>query len=128
MNDEQSIEAAQAAGAAIGTGVMVVYLAVLVFMVICMWRLFSKAGKPGWASIIPIYNAVVMCQIAGKPGWWVLLMFIPLVNIIISILVIIGLAQNFGRGVGTIIGLILLPIVFIPILAFGSAQYQGRPA
>ena len=114
--------------AGIGAGMVVFWLAICVFFVVCMWRIFTKAGQPGWASIIPIYNAVVLCQIAGKPGWWVILMLIPVVNFVIAILVLIGLANNFGRGVGTVIGLLLLPIVFYPILAFGSAQYQGRAA
>ena len=61
---------------------------------------------------------------AGKPGWWLILLFIPIVNIVISILAIAGLAKNFGKGVGFILGLIFLPIIFFPILGFGSAKYS----
>ena len=92
-----------------------------------MWKIFTKAGKPGWASIIPIYNVFVMLDIAGKPAWWFLLFLIPFVNFIVGILVIAGIATNFGKGGGFVVGMILLPIVFYPILAFGSAQYS-KPA
>jgi len=107
----------------------------LVFWVICigfffiqiaaMWKTFEKAGKPGWASIIPIYNGIVMLQIAGRPVWWFLLYLIPLVNIIIAFIVMIDFAESFGKGFGFALGLIFLPIIFFPILAWGDAQYQG---
>jgi hypothetical protein len=89
------------------------------------WKVFSKAGQPGWASIIPIFNAYVLCKVAGRPGWWVILTFIPLVNFIIWIILCLDVAKYFGKGAGFGIGLILLPIIFYPILGFGSAQYQG---
>ena len=114
------------AGAALAV-VMLVCLAIGVFVIACWWRLFTKAGKPGWASIIPIYNVFVMLDIAGKPAWWFILFLIPVVNFIVSILVIAGIATNFGKGGGFVVGMILLPIVFYPILAFGSAQYS-KPA
>jgi hypothetical protein len=97
-------------------------------MIAAMWKVFSKAGQPGWAVIIPIYNIYIMCKVAGRPGWWVLLMFIPLVNLIIAIILNIDIAKNFGQGVGFGIGLIILPFIFLPILGFGSAQYQGGVA
>ncbi len=90
-----------------------------------MWMTFEKAGKPGWASIIPIYNGIVMLQIAGRPVWWFFLYLIPLVNIIIGFIVMIDFAESFGKGVGFALGLIFLPIIFFPILAWGDAQYQG---
>lgn len=104
--------------------VMVLYLALIIISIMALWKLFTKAGKPGWASIIPIYNNLVLIDIAGKPMWWFLLMFIPIVNIVISVMVYIGLAKNFGRGAGTVIGLIFLPFIFLLILAFGSAEYN----
>jgi hypothetical protein len=97
-------------------------------MIAAIWKMFSKAGQPGWAAIIPIYNIYVMCKIAGRPGWWVLLMFIPLVNFIIIIILCIDLAKSFGKGAGFGIGLLLLPFIFYPVLGFGSAQYQGASA
>jgi ABC-type transport system involved in cytochrome c biogenesis permease component len=71
------------------------------------------------------FLAYVLLKVAGKPGWWVLLFFIPIVNLVIAIIAMIGVAQNFGKGGGFVVGLILLPIIFYPVLAFGSAQYRG---
>ena len=104
---------------------IVCYLAVLFVVIGGMWMTFSKARQPGWACIIPIYNIYVMTQIAGKPGWWTLLFFIPLVNVIIAIMVLHGISTNFGRGVGTTLGLIFLPFIFYPILGWGDAKYQA---
>jgi hypothetical protein len=112
------------AGAALGGGIMIVYLAILLIMVISLWKIFTKAGKPGWAAIIPIYNMIVMLEIAGKPIWWFILLLIPFVNIIIIIIVLIALAKNFGKGVGFAIGMLILPFIFYPMLAFGDAKYQ----
>ncbi len=103
-------------------------LAFGIFMLIAMWKIFTKAGKPGWASIIPFYNIWVMLEIVGRPGWWLLLMLIPGVNLVISIIVMIDLAKSFGKGGGFAVGLLLLPYVFFPILGFGKAQYQGPSA
>ncbi len=101
------------------------YVAVIVVVIAGMWKVFTKARQPGWACLIPIYNIYVILKIAGKPGWWLLLYFVPLVNIIIAIMVVHGVSTNFGRGVGTTLGLIFLPFIFYPILGFGDAQYQG---
>jgi len=112
-----------------GFGVIgIVYLAVVILMLASLWRVFTKAGQPGWASIVPIYNAYVMLKIAGKPGWWLVLLLIPIVNFIVGILAVMGLANNFGKGGGFVAGLIFLPFIFYPILAFGDAQYQGSAA
>lgn len=100
-------------------------LAIAVFVVASVWRVFTKAGKPGWASIIPIYNTIVMLQIAGRPVWWILLCLIPLVNIVIWIIIMIDVAKSFGQGAGFGIGLALLGFIFFPILAWGDAQYLG---
>jgi hypothetical protein len=104
------------------------YIAVIVFMLITLWKVYVKAGKPGWASLIPFYNIIVMLEIVGKPWWYLLLMFIPVVNIVISIMVTLDTAKVFGKGSGFGIGLIFLPFIFYPILAFGEAKYQGVPA
>lgn len=114
---------AAAAGGAAALIVLVIELAIAVLMIISMWKVFSKAGQPGWAAIVPIYNVIVMLQIAGKPVWWIVLFFVPIANIIVAILALAGLAKAFGKGAGTVIGLIFLPIIFWPILGFGSAQY-----
>jgi hypothetical protein len=103
-------------------------LLVALLLIVAMWKVFTKAGQPGWASIIPIYNLYIWCKIVGRPWWWILLMLIPFVNFIICIILCIDLAKSFGKGVGFGIGLALLGIIFFPILGFGSAQYQGPAA
>jgi len=102
-----------------------IMLGVMVFLIASLWRMFDKAGKPGWASIVPIYNAVVMLQIAGRPGWWLLLMFIPFVNIIIAFMLALDIAKAFGKGTGFGMGLFFLGFIFYPVLGFGNAQYVG---
>ena len=103
-------------------------LLVALLLIVAMWKVFTKAGQPGWASIIPIYNLYIWCKIVGRPWWWILLMLIPFVNFIVCIILCIDLAKSFGKGVGFGIGLALLGIIFFPILGFGSAQYQGPTA
>lgn len=115
-------------GAALGAGFMIVWLAVVILMIAAMWKVFQKAGEPGWASIIPIYNLIVLLKIAGKPLWWIVLLLIPFVNIVIVIIMAIALANNFGKGAGFGIGLVILPFIFYPMLAWGDAQYQPRAA
>ena len=115
-------------GQAPGPLFWIFYLAFTILMIAAWWKIFTKAGQPGWACIIPIYNLYVWCKIVGRPWWWILLMLIPLVNFIILIILIIDLAKSFGKGVGFGIGLLLLAVIFFPILGFGSAQYQGPSA
>ena len=107
---------------------MIVGLLIALLLIVAMWKVFTKAGQPGWASIIPIYNLYIWCKIVGRPGWWILLMLIPFVNIIVGIILCIDMAKSFGKGAGFGIGLALLGVIFIPILGFGSAQYQGPSA
>ena len=104
---------------------MIISLLIGLILIVAMWKIFTKAGQPGWASLIPIFNIYIWCKIVGRPGWWVILMLIPFVNFIIAIILCIDLAKSFGKGVGFGIGIILLGIVFLPILGFGDAQYQG---
>ena len=108
--------------------VVIAELLIALLVIVAMWKVFTKAGRPGWAAIIPIYNMYVWCKIVGRPGWWVILMLIPLVNIIVGIVVCIDMAKSFGKGAGFGIGIALLGIIFLPILGFGSAQYQGPSA
>lgn len=105
-----------------------VWLAVMVFYVASFWKVFEKAGEPGWAAIVPIYNVIVMLRIAGRPTWWLVLMLIPLVNIAVAVVVMISLAERFGRSAAFGIGLALLGFVFWPILAFSDAEYEGAGA
>jgi len=104
----------------------VVYAIVVVVGIIAMWRVFTKAGRPGWAAIIPIYNTYTLVKIAGYSGWFVLLLLIPFVNIVILVVISLGVAKNFGKsGVFGFIGLFLFSLIGYLILAFGSAQYVG---
>ena len=111
--------------AGLGMGLILLYVALIVFILAVMWKVYTKAGKPGWAAIIPIYNTIVLLEIVGRPIWWFFLMLIPFVNIIFAIIVTNDLAKSFGKEVGWTIGLILLPFIFYPMLAFGSAKYSG---
>ncbi len=101
------------------------WLAAVVFVIAGVWKVFTKAGQPGWAAIVPFYNIIVLLQIVGKPLWWLILMLIPVVNLVIAILVMIELAAKFGKGMGFALGLVFLGFIFFPILGFGSARYQG---
>ncbi len=103
-------------------------LLVGVVVIAGVWKVFVKAGKPGWASLIPIYNFVVILQIVGRPIWWLILMFIPFVNFVVAIIVAIDMAKSFGKGTGFGIGLALLAPIFYPILGFGDARYSGPSA
>lgn len=125
---------AAVAGAAIGTmlaTIIIISLIVYVISVIAMWKLFTKANKPGWASIIPIYNVVVLFQIAGLNPLLLLLALIPVVNafamIILMIMCNINLAKAFGKSTGFAVGLIFLNSIFMLILGLGNSQYVGLP-
>lgn len=92
-----------------------------------IWRVFTKAGKPGWASIVPIYNAVVQCEIAQRPAWWVIMLFIPFVNIVFVVMLSNGISKAFGKEEGFTVGLVLLPFVFYPMLGFGPDRWIYGP-
>ena len=112
-----------------GSGTVVIfYLAFIVLEFVSFWKIFVKAGQPGWAGIIPFYNWWVMLKIVGRPGWWFILFLIPFVNIVILIIVYNDLSKSFGKGAGFTVGMILLGFIFFPILAFGDARYLGPAA
>ena len=106
--------------------IALIELALLVLIIVSLWKVFNKAGRPGWAVLIPFYNIYVMLRVAGKPGWWLILLLIPIVNIVFGIITVAGISHNFGKSVKFTLGLIFLPIVFYPILAFGSAKYVNN--
>jgi len=116
-------------GAALGAvfmGFIVVISIIGLLMLVCQWIIYTKAGKPGWAVLVPIYNIIVLLEIVGKPWWWLFLMLIPIVNIVIIIMVLNQLSKSFGQGAGFTVGLLFVGIVFYPILAFSkSMQYIG---
>jgi hypothetical protein len=113
-----------ALGAGLGVGFMLVWLAIVVLMVASMWKIFVKAGKPGWAAIIPIYNTIVLLEIAGKPLWWFILLLLPIVNLVVAIMVMASVARKFGKGIGYALGMIFLFPIFLPMLAFGDSTYS----
>ncbi|MBL7723813.1 MAG: hypothetical protein JNK27_06675 [Chitinophagaceae bacterium] len=104
---------------------IVIYLAIVVFIIASIWKVFEKAGQPGWAAIIPIYNIYIMTKIGGKPGWWVLMFFIPFVNFVFLIWLYNMISKSFGKDEGFTAGLVILGFIFWPILGFGSAKYLG---
>lgn len=106
--------------------ILVVYLAILIAMIAGGWKTFVKAGAPGWACLVPILNIYVVIKLIGKPIWWIVLFFIPIVGIIAAIIVMIEFAKGFGKGIGTAIGLVLLGFIFWPMLGFGSAEWEGE--
>lgn len=114
----------------LGAGFMVFTLALMIIMIVAWWRIFEKAGEPGWAALIPIYNTIVLLKVAKLSPWLIfvfLLAIIPVVGMIIvgvfSIIVQVKLGTAFGRGAGFILGMIFLPIIFLPILGFGDSRW-----
>jgi hypothetical protein len=97
--------------------------AIVVAVIVGLWKVFMKAGQPGWGCIIPIFNLYCLTKIAGKPGWWLLLYFIPFVNVVILLLTSLGVSRNFGKSDAFAVGLFFLPFIFYPILGFGDASY-----
>jgi hypothetical protein len=106
---------------------MLIPLAIFVVVVIGLWKVFEKAGKPGWAAIIPIYHLIVLLEIVKRPIWWIVLFLIPVVQLFAFIVVGLELAKRFGKSQAFGIGIALLPVIFIPILGFGKDQYQDLP-
>lgn len=105
-----------------------IYLAILIGIIAGIWKVFTKAGQPGWGVLIPIYNAYLLTKIAGRPGWWLLLLFVPLVNFVVAIILMIDVAKKFGKGPGFGLGLAFLGFIFFPILGFGDATYEASSA
>ena len=115
-------------GGSISPVVWIIYVIAIALFIVAYWRIFTKAGQPGWASIIPIYNTIVWLRIVGRPLWWFILLFVPVVNIVILIIMVHDLSKSFGHGVGFTLGLIFLSPIFILILAFGGSTYRGPAA
>jgi len=115
-------------GDILGVVFLLLYVLLIVVVIAGFWKVFVKAGQPGWAAIIPIYNLYILLKVAGRPWWWLILFLIPIVSLIIVIIVSIDVAKSFGKGVLFGIGLFLLAFIFYPILGFGDAEYQGPAA
>jgi uncharacterized protein DUF5684 len=115
-----------AAAAGAGGGIFsIVWLVVVVAMIAAMWKIFTKAGQPGWAAIIPLYNYIVLFRITGKSAWWILGLMVPILNFYVAIRLVFNLASVFGRGIGFGFGLLFLFPIFAMILGFGDAVYVG---
>ena len=116
-------------GGALGGGIalvlFIVGIGLTVLILASMWKIFAKMTQPGWYGIIPIFNYCVIAKQSGKDWWWGLLILVPCVGFIFQIILLNELSKLFGKGVGYTLGLIFLPFIFLPVLAFGSAEYQG---
>jgi uncharacterized membrane protein YhaH (DUF805 family) len=119
-------------GAAVAMGgvfifFIVIYLAFCVLMIVCGWKIFEKAGKPGWAAIVPIYSIIVMLEIIGKPWWYIFMFLIPIYGqIILPIMLTHDFSKSFGKDIGFTLGLIFLPFIFYPMMAFSrDIRYIG---
>jgi hypothetical protein len=125
MQDYDSSASALAPIIAIVSAMIIPIIIIWVVMVIAHWKIYEKAGKPGWAAIVPIYNIIVLLEIVGKPVWWILLLLVPCVNIVFLVWMTNLLSKSFGQSEGFTVGLLLLGIVFYPMLGFGNYQYIG---
>ncbi|MCH5261318.1 MAG: hypothetical protein J1F42_00230 [Lachnospiraceae bacterium] len=103
----------------------IIMLALTVLLLVSLWKIFVKAGKPGWAAIVPFYNFYCLFEISFGNGWLFLLIFVPCVNVVMQIIAYVKLAQAFGKSGGFAVGVIFLPYIFLPILAFDGSQYYG---
>ncbi len=124
---DESVPAAEGGGmiAALFGGVFAIIMLVVLLVVLAgMWKMFEKAGEPGWAALVPIYNMFVLVRIAGKEMWWAILLLLPCVNFVALVMVCLDIARKFGKDTMYGVGLALLPFVFFPMLGFGSAQYN----
>jgi uncharacterized membrane protein YhaH (DUF805 family) len=128
MYGTTSASASDAAAAAMMIPMMMFYIAIFVLAVAGMWRVFSKAGRPGWYALVPIYNSIVLAEIVGRPGWVGLLNLVPFLNIYINVIIALDIAKSFGKDTTFGVLTIFFPFVTYPILGFGSAKYQGPSA
>ena len=106
--------------AGFGTFFLIFYMAIGILMIISLWKIFTKAGKPGWAAIVPIYNVYIMCEIAEKPWWYILLLLVPFANIYAIVMIYDGISKKFGKSTSFTVGMFFLSFIFFPILAFGK--------
>jgi hypothetical protein len=105
---------------------LVVAAIMYIFISICLMKIFKKAGiKESWKAWVPIYNTWVLYQIAGRPGWWIFLNFIPIVGLVTSIIAYVDLVKSFGKDPAWAVLLVFIPIVGYPILAWDSSRYLG---
>jgi hypothetical protein len=99
----------------------------IILQTIGYWKLFKKAGKPGWAAIVPVYNLIIILQIIRKPWWWFLLIIIPFLGLIWAVWSTNLLVKSYGKDVAYTIGFILLPFIFVPLLGFDKEAKYTHP-
>lgn len=127
--DPTTPELDPAVAAGIFGTMMLFALIAYVVMALILWKVFTKAGQPGWAALVPIYNGVVWLKIAGRPWWWIILFIIPVVGFVVAIIATVDFAKSYGKGAGfAIFGLLIFSVIGYAILAFGDAQYRGPAA
>ena len=124
-SDEESRIPPQTHSTARTVTTYVVCAAAVVVIAAGCWRVYAKAGLPGWGCLIPIYNLVLLMRLGGKPGWWAIWLFVPLLNFVIYTIVTFEVAKNFGKGVAYTLGLLLCPPLFYAILGLGQARYNA---
>lgn len=100
-------------------------LAIAVLWIASMWKVFEKAGQPGWAAIVPIYNVYILLKITDRPAWWLVLFLVPFVNFAVSIILTLELAKAFGKDIGFGLLMTFLPFIGYPLLGFGEDRYTG---
>jgi len=120
------------ADSGVSAGVLILYF-IVIWLVIALptYFVFKKAGPngdPAWGAFVPIYGFYILLKVVGRPGWWLVLLLIPIVNYVIIIIVYNDLSKSFGHGVGFTLGLIFLSWIFLAILAWGSSEYRGPAA
>lgn len=130
MSDDQLFAALGAAWIVVA----LVALIIVIFGIVCYWKIFEKAGREGLKALIPFYNSWTLCEIVFGKGYWMFVALVgvlgpigPILEFVWSIITTIRLAKSFGKSGGFIIGLIFLPIIFVPMIAFGSAEYEELP-
>jgi len=114
--------------AGIGATFVIIYFGLIILSIVGMWKTFEKAGKPGWAALIPFYNIYIMIEIVGKPAIWLLWCIIPCVSIVFAVWLTNLISKSYGKEEGFTVGLIFLPFIFWPILGFGNSVYVGPSA
>lgn len=129
MQDVSPYESAGGAAVLAGFGLtfFLFFFGIIIFYTVCNWKIFEKAGKPGWACLVPIYGTIIMLEIVGKPWWYIFMFMIPIYGwFILPIMVTHDLSKSFGKDIGFTLGLLFLAFIFIPILAFSSdIRYIG---
>jgi hypothetical protein len=118
-------EAASPAGSMLSA---FLFIGLAVFVIASIWKVYDKAGEPGWSVLIPIYGQIVMARIGGKSAWWVLALFLPGIGIIAAVVLAVGVAERFEKTALFGLGLAFLPFLFYPMLAYGDAEAQPRYA